>query len=305
MAAPLPVLDLAQSEPDALARELDEALRTSGFLLVVHHGVPDELAAEVRAAAHRFFALPRETKARYATPADGRGWVPPDAEANSYADGVATLPDMKETLRFGFADTGAQVNVWPDEVPELRPAVEAYLDASWDLAIALYELAEAALGLALGTLTEPSSRAVTDFNINLYPSRRSTGAPGRGQQRIGPHSDFGGLTVLDLEPGLGGLQIRLSDGTWVDAPHVPGALTINIGDLLAHWTGDRWRSTYHRVLPPPAEAPDESLCSLITFCGFDPETVVETLPVGGPTTYEPVLAGDYMAEKFAAISQGD
>ena len=50
-----------------------------------------------------------------------------------------------------------------------------------------------------------------------------------------------------------GLALATSSGAaaWFD----PAALTVNIGDLMARWTGDRWRSGRHRVLPPPAEAP--------------------------------------------------
>ena len=81
-----------------------------------------------------------------------------------------------------------------------------------------------------------------------------TGPPARASY-VGAHSDFGVVTLLDRQPGYGGLQIQLLDGTWVDAPYVEGTLTINIGDLLARWTGDRWRSTVHRVLPPSDQAP--------------------------------------------------
>jgi len=55
-------------------------------------------------------------------------------------------------------------------------------------------------------------------------------------------------------------------------------LTVNIGDLLARWTGGRWRSTRHRVLPPQAEAPDEDLLSLIFFYEANHDAVVESLP---------------------------
>jgi isopenicillin N synthase-like dioxygenase len=31
----------------------------------------------------------------------------------------------------------------------------------------------------------------------------------------------------------------------------PGALIVNIGDLVELWTNNRWRSTPHRVSSPP------------------------------------------------------
>ncbi|HUZ54259.1 MAG TPA: 2OG-Fe(II) oxygenase family protein, partial [Streptosporangiaceae bacterium] len=69
-------------------------------------------------------------------------------------------------------------------------------------------------------------------------------------------------TILDREPGRGGLQVWTEEDGWEDAPFTPGAVTINAGDLLARWSGGRWKSNRHRVLPPRAEAPDEDLVSL-------------------------------------------
>src|SRR5260370_41742289 len=83
-----------------------------------------------------FFALPRETKQRYAVTVGGRGWLPPGVEANGYAEGTQTPPDMKESYAVGADQpTGDpevdgywfQPNVYPAEVAGLEPAVMAYL----------------------------------------------------------------------------------------------------------------------------------------------------------------------------------
>lgn len=131
------------------------------------------------------------------------------------------------------------------------------------------------------------------------------GPPEPGQYRIGPHTDFGTVTVLDREAGLGGLQVYTLDGRWVDAPYDPAAFTINIGDLMARWTGDRWRSTRHRVLPPQADAPEEDLVSLVFFYEVNHDAVVESFPPPiGHRSYPPVTWGDYLKEKLAQISVG-
>lgn len=44
------------------------------------------------------------------------------------------------------------------------------------------------------------------------------------------HSDPDFLTIL-LQDQIGGLQV-LSENQWIDVPPVPGALVVNIGDLL-------------------------------------------------------------------------
>ena len=56
---------------------MDEALRSSGFLLITGHRVPAAARAQTRAAAREFFALPAGIKARYAITVGGRGWIPP------------------------------------------------------------------------------------------------------------------------------------------------------------------------------------------------------------------------------------
>jgi len=91
---------------------------------------------------------------------------------------------------------------------------------------------------------------------------------------------------------------------WIDAPAHSGSYTVNVGDLLARMTGERWRSTLHRVLPPSAAAPDEELLSLVFFHEFDADAVIATLPppAGGGAVFEPVVADDYIADKYAAVT---
>jgi isopenicillin N synthase-like dioxygenase len=72
---------------------------------------------------------------------------------------------------------------------------------------------------------------------------------------------------------------------------------------MARWTGDRWRSTRHRVLPPHPSAPDEDLVSLIFFYETDPDARITSLgPPIGRTDYPEVIATDYLKEKLDAIT---
>ncbi|WP_369365156.1 isopenicillin N synthase family dioxygenase [Streptomyces sp. CG4] len=309
-----PWLDGDEEGRAALARTVDEALRTAGFLLVTGHGVEPGLRAGVRAAAREFFRLPEEVKRRYAAKVGGRGWLGPGAEANGYAEGTETPPDLKESLTFAtdepYDDPVVNAewyapNVWPAEVPGLKALGTQYLARMAALEKELLSLLGYALGLERNFFSRHMDHPTYGFNINWYPGTEVVGEPLPGQFRIGPHTDFGTVTILDRQAGKGGLQVYTDAGGWADAPYDPAALTINVGDLLARWTGDRWRSGRHRVLPPPVDAPAEELMSLVYFGECTPGTLVESVPAPvGRVAYPPVDSHVYLREKLDSISVG-
>ncbi|APB00363.1 Gibberellin 2-beta-dioxygenase [Nocardia seriolae] len=296
-------------------REVDAGMQRAGFLLVRGHGVPEGLPAALRAAARRFFALPEAVKQRYAVSVGGRGWIGPGLEANGYAEGTETPPDFKETFAIG-ADTrtGDPLvdeswfldNIWPAEVTELHDLFLTYTAAMRTLSDELLALFAAALALPRNPFQGMATRPTWTCNINWYPPLTEVGPPEPGQFRIGPHTDFGTVTVLDREPGAGGLQVYTDEGGWEDAPYDPAALTVNIGDLLAHWSGQRWPAGRHRVLPPQESAPEEDLISLIYFYELDHDARVTPLapPIGRIGGLEPVISAEFLRTRLDAITLG-
>jgi isopenicillin N synthase-like dioxygenase len=296
-----------------VAHEVDDALRTIGFLLVTGHGVDLTARDAVRNTAREFFLLPEETKSVLATPPGGRGWIPPGVEANAYSEGGESPPDLKESFAVApelpagtVPPAWAPPNQWPDGMSEFRSVTTTYLAQMRTLADELLEIFAVGLGLEPMFFVDRARRSPSSMNINWYPPATLVGEPEAGQFRIGPHSDFGTLTILDRQEGLGGLQVYSQDGEWIDAPYDPTAFTVNLGELMARWTGDRWRATRHRVLPPHADAPDEELLSLVYFFEIDLDTVIEPLepPAAGPNRYEPVIAADYLQAQLDAITVG-
>lgn len=303
------------AEADAVAAEVDEGLQQAGFILVTGHGVDPVLAADVRAAARAFFAQPHAVKSRYSVPVGGHGWIGPGAEANGYAEGTETPPDLKESFSLG-ADTPTgdpdvdriwfAANVWPDEVPGLRPLVTAYTVQMRRVADDLLALFAHALRLSHNPFEWLADRPTWTMNINHYPPVSVVGEPEPGQFRIGPHTDFGTVTILDREPGAGGLQVYSEADGWADAPYRSDALTVNIGDLLEYWSGRRWPSGRHRVLPPQPDAPEEDLVSLIYFYEANHDAVVTPLgpPIGRVAGLDPVTSSDFIKERLDAITVG-
>jgi isopenicillin N synthase-like dioxygenase len=322
--SPVPVIDLAPwfEGTDAgralVARQVDAALREIGFLLIVNHDVPLALRDEVRAAAREFFELPIEVKARYRTQVGDdswlpRGWSPIGAEANANSDvGVSAPPDLKESYDVACHEPTGDVavdrewftdNVWPEEVPAYRESVTAYVEKMRGLVDELLRIAALALGLPEEQFTSHATHPTWSFYTHWYPALTHVGEPEPGQLRIGSHTDFGTFTILDRQRGTGGLQVMGKDGEWADAPWVDGAFTINIGDMMARWTGDRWVSNRHRVLAPSAAAPDEDLMSLVYFHEADPTAVLHSVPPPiGTVSYPPITAADYLRAKLAAIA---
>ena len=312
----IPLLDISlwrdgtAEQRGELATRMDRALRQSGFLLIEKHGVAAGLRQRIREEAGKFFALPPERKRAYATPVGGRGWIPPGGEANAFYGEVAdpSRADLKESLTNGrdflTGDEAVDAqwfapNVWPAECPDLAALAEEFTEQARALYYDLLRMGAVALGLDEDFFVAHVLRGPQTFNINRYPPRSATGPAREGQFRVAPHTDWGILTILDRQPGYGGLQVQALDGTWADAPYVPDALTVNVADLLSRWTGERWRSTRHRVLPPPEEAPNEELISLIVFLEAEMDT--EISPVAGNREQAPVIAGEwYRARESAA-----
>ena len=194
------------AEADAVAAEVDAGLRRAGFIVVTGHGVDADLAVKVRAASREFFALPDEVKQRYSVPVGGHGWIGPGAEANGYAEGTETPPDLKESYSLG-AETATgdpevdriwfAPNVWPAEAPALQSLVDEYTAAMRQVSDDLLALFAHALGLPVNTFAALTDRPTWTMNINHYPPASVVGEPEPGQFRIGPHTDFGTVTILE------------------------------------------------------------------------------------------------------------
>jgi isopenicillin N synthase-like dioxygenase len=314
----VPLIDLTpwySGDPDgraAVVADVDRALREIGFLLVAGHRIAPGTIDGLRAAGRAFFRAQDAAKRPYAAPVGVRGWSPPGNESHAGATGVAAPPDLKESYRFGATEAPDAPghehwygpNVWPADDPEFERHGLAFAAAARALSDDLLQIFALAAGLDVDFFTSRSAHPPYSAVLNWYPSLAAVGEPAEGQFRIGQHTDFGSLTILDREPGYGGLQVRTLAGEWIDAPHVPGTLTINTGDLLARWSGDRWRSTMHRVLPPDPRDAAEELLSLVFFHEADPWTTVETLPsaLAGPVAYPPVNAGEFLAKRLASIT---
>ncbi len=119
---------------------------------------------------------------------------------------------------------------------------------------------------------------------------------GEDQFGVGPHTDFGVLTVL-CQDSVGGLQVEDINGEWIEAPPIEGTLIVNVADLLARWTDGAYKSTPHRVV----NSSGRERLSLVLAFDPDPDTVIDARDVFGPdheAGQPPITCGDYLTWRF-------
>lgn len=154
------------------------------------------------------------------------------------------------------------------------------------------------LGLDERYFDDRIDRHITGLAVHHYPAQ--TNAPSPGQLRAGAHTDFGSLTILHTGDNPGGLQVW-SGEAWVDVTPPVDAFVINVGDLLAQWTNDRWRSTLHRVVNPPASRAGLARQSITFFHQPNWHSLVECLPSCGEGRYAPITSGAHFEAKLARL----
>jgi isopenicillin N synthase-like dioxygenase len=227
--------------------------------------------------------------------------------------GDDTPPDLKESFSIGpstprpqpidpeEAIFAATPNRWPDAPTNFRTAFETYYKAMNKLADVLMHRFAVALDLPADFFLPFIQHPISALRANHYPPLAS--APSAGQLRAGTHSDYGTLTILLQSSGSDGLEIQNRNGDWVSVTGQSPDLIVNIGDLMARWTNDRWISSVHRVVvPKDALSRQQRRMSLAYFHQPDWDAEIRCIPSCLPEketpAYPPIRSGRYLMEKF-------
>ena len=319
----LPEIDLSEFHGEGagglerrtqLARMLDQACRDIGFIVVKGHRVPETVLQDTFDAAFRFFDAP-EALRRSAMPADGRvrGYTPMLHQQLARSLNNETPPDLFERFRMGPFGLPADEyhrsrskgwfapNVWPEGMPGFRDALQAYYRAMEGLAHDLMRLFALALDLPTAYFDRYTDRHISSLCLNHYPALQSAPAP--GQLRAGEHTDYGSLTIVAPSAAPGRLQVRTRSGEWIDVAPTEGQFVVNIGDLMARWTNDRWVSTLHRVgNPPEAAGATSRRVALVFFHQPNDDALIECIPTcrmpGEAPLYPPITSGEHLRQKI-------
>ncbi len=226
--------------------------------------------------------------------------------------GVDAPPDLFEAFNIGHEHDDQDPvhvaerhrffapNLWPERPDGFRDALLAYWHEAGAVAHRLTAMLAVALEMPEDFFEQHTAHAPDVMRVNWYERASGSPPPAPGQQRMGAHTDYGVLTILygDAVPGL---EILAPDGSWLPVVPEPGCMLVNLGDLLAQWTNDRWRSTLHRVVPPPADG-SALRRSIAFFHEADSDAVVQPLSScvtpDRPARYEPVTAGQHLTDKL-------
>ena len=322
----VPTIDIAPfldgSAREVVAARVARACEEIGFLTVTGHGIAPEVVERAFERSRALFDLPQARKDRFHPTGSSRqrGYHGFATRGLAYTLGERAPPDLRESYFLGpiddhrshfrsqpdAADAYAP-NIYPDEPEGTTEALVAIYQAYEGLAADLLRVFAIALGESEDFFAGAIGRHFSILASHHYPPLSTPPAP--GQLRTGAHTDYGALTILAMTEADGGLEVRMPDGRWQPVRPPNGALVVNLGDMMARWTNDRWTSTLHRVGNPRELGSTRSrrqTIGLFHHPDFDAsiEAIPSCVPPNEAPKYPPISAGSHIAMKIAASHDG-
>ena len=257
----IPIIDIngllcgASASSKIAAEKINKACLDNGFFYISNHGVDETLVRNLMRLTKEFFDLPQKEKENISIKNSlaARGYE--GLFAQSLEKG--TLGDLKESIYFGreFDEDHPDViakkygkgpNQWPSDIPTFKETVMLYFERMHELSKAIMSGLALSLDLKEDHFLDYCLDPLARLRLLHYPSQ-SADSP-ENQRSAGAHTDFGGLTIL-LQDNLGGLQVYdQGKQKWIEASPVPNTFIVNLGDLIARWTNEKYKSTLHRVV---------------------------------------------------------
>ena len=272
------------ADPQA-GQQFVDSLRHTGFAVLTNHPIPKDLLKRVYDGWLAFFKSDEKYDFVY-DPDSPRGtqegFIPMDVSETAVG---YELKDLKEFYHI---------------VPEGRvpPALKAdildYRVSAFNLGRELVDwIQQHAPASVTEQLSESLSGMLSDEHSMLrvlhYPPLENPQQ--QAAVRAAAHEDINIITVLPAseQPGL---QVKGSDGEWLDLASRQGDLIVNTGDMLSEATANYFPSTTHRVVNPAGEDDNISRVSAPYFLAARPEVVLS----------ERYTAGSYLAERIEEIN---
>lgn len=282
------------------ANAIGRSFRQTGFAVITDHGLDLAMIDNAIAKTKSFFALPTSNKQAYYTPETGgrRGYTPFGTEN---AKGQ-TAADLKEFWHTGpAAEPGSADDPNVPEVDGFNTATRALFDGLNTMGQSLLRAIAIHLGLQENWFTPRVERGDSILRLLHYPAQDAPPPP--GSVRAAAHEDINVITLL-LGAEEAGLEVQHASGKWLSVNPPPGALVVNVGDMLHRLTNGQLPSTTHRVVNPSAERSAHPRYSTPFFLHFAPEVLISPLESciqPGDDILPPITAHDYLTERLIEI----
>ncbi|KAL6642982.1 hypothetical protein ACP70R_021163 [Stipagrostis hirtigluma subsp. patula] len=298
-----------------VVRMLDQACREGAFCYVKGHGISESQMREVRDAAHKFFQLPHgeKIKTKMTSQSGYRGY-------QTVGENITMgKRDMHESIDFFFpvqpgqyGDLGRIVegsNLWPEYPSNFKLLLENHISLLKDLSRKIMR----GIALALGGPIDAFEGAIAGdsfwwFRLASYPALADIPEDMRTDTGLGPHTDYGFLTLVNQDDDICGLEVQNQYGRWIQAKPIPGTFVCNIGDMLKVWSNGIYRPALHRVI----NNSPRSRVSAVFF--YEPNFDTPIVPVdvckektGGAAKFKKMVYAEHLVQKlqmtFPAVNQ--
>jgi len=299
----------------AIGEQVARTCEQTGFLMISGHAFPVSLLQRAQRELFAFFDLPAEMKNRWhpTGPSKQRGYHGFATRGLAYTLGEQTPPDLRETVFLGPVDdhrayyakmpdaaTSYAPNVIPDEPAGLAATLVSLYREYERLARDMMRVFAVALKLPEEFFHGTLDRHFSIMSCHHYPVLEKPPLP--GQLRTGAHTDYGAMTILAATDAEGGLEVRMPDGSWAGVRPKPGEFVVNLGDMMARWTNDRWASTLHRVVNPSLGSAQSRRLSIGMFVHPNYDQRIECVPTclaaGEKPRYPVISAGEHIKRKI-------
>lgn len=261
----IPVLDLGRARqangsfsPDFI-EQLRNATHSVGFFQITGYGAAPGQAEQLLDVIRRFFALPLEERMKLDNRLSPhfRGYTRMGTEVTQGRADAREQIDYspeREPVRDYPADQPYWLlqgpNLWPeDSFPELKQAAMEWAELMSEVGMELLRAIAVSLKLPEDYFDEPFQESPAWMGKLVHYVGGAVEAA--GDQGVGSHADYGFVTLL-LQDDVGGLEVLPPGATeWAPVEPIPGALVVNLGEMLEVATGGYLVATIHRVQAPP------------------------------------------------------
>lgn len=273
---------------DSVVQTARRALRETGFLVLVEHGLDEGLLERGYAMQRELFAMPLDAKRRYLKGDGSVGYIPRGVEQALRA----RVPDLKELWHHGHGANNRAVH----EIAGFDQTLAELDDVFASMLTPLMELLSEVARMPAPWLREVADGASHMLRLVHYP-RVPSGALG---MRAFEHTGAGLLGLLPL-PTAGGLQLQRPDGVWVapeglDARHV----VVTIADQIARLSNGVIPASVHRVVNRPGTRD-----AIVYFAAAHPDTVLWPPPAlierGGPPPFERMTSEEFTVARLRRV----